>query len=72
MMKMLPVCLSLLVLACAGCATQSGTSAMGAGPAAKASNERTLYCKDGAYVTKSMGCAAGLERDMTPAPAASK
>ena len=39
------------------------TSAMGANPA---STQRTLYCKDGAYVTKAMGCAAGVERDLTP------
>ncbi len=65
-MRMLPVSLSLLTLAlCAGCAMdKSNTSAMGAGPTASA--ERSLYCKDGSYVTKSVGCAAGLERDMTP------
>ena len=44
---------------------RSSTSAMGAGPTS-ASTQRTLYCKDGTYATKSMGCAAGLERDMTP------
>jgi hypothetical protein len=71
-MKLLPACFSLVVLVCAGCATQSGTRAMGAGPAAKASTDRTLYCKDGAYVPKSVGCAAGVERDLTPAPSAAK
>lgn len=67
-MQMLPVSVSLLAIAlCAGCAKdQSGTSAMG-GPAATASTERTLYCKDGAYMPKSIGCPAGVERDMTPA-----
>lgn len=67
-MRMLPVSLPLLSLAvCAGCAMeQPGTSAMGAGPSSTASAERTLYCKDGSYVTKSVGCAAGVERDMTP------
>lgn len=67
-MTMLPVSLSLLALSvCAGCAMeQPGTSTMGAGPASTASAERTLYCKDGSYVTKSVGCAAGVERDMTP------
>jgi hypothetical protein len=65
---MLPVSFSLLAFAvCVGCAMkQPGTSAMGAGPTSSASAERTLYCKDGSYVTKSVGCAAGLERDMTP------
>ena len=49
---------------------QSGDRAMGAGPTASASTERTLYCKDGAYMPKSLGCPAGVERDMTPpAPA---
>ena len=48
---------------------QSSTKAMGASPATTVSTERTLYCKDGAYVAKSVGCAAGVERDLTP-PAA--
>jgi hypothetical protein len=73
-MKMLPVSLSLMALVCAGCATQPSTSAMGAGrPNAASAEKRTVYCKDGAYVTKSVGCGgAGVERDMTSAPAASK
>lgn len=72
-MRMLPVSFSLLALAVvAGCAMQQpGTSTMGAGPSSTASAERTLYCKDGSYVTKSVGCAAGVERDMTP-PATSQ
>ena len=41
------------------------TSAMGA---SADSTQRTLYCKDGAYVTKAMGCAAGVER-VLPSPA---
>lgn len=45
---------------------QPRTSAMGAGPTTTASEERTLYCKDGSYVTKSVGCAAGVERELTP------
>jgi hypothetical protein len=67
-MKMLSLAFPLAALAvCAGCAMdQSRTSAMGAGPATTASNERTLYCKDGSYVTKSVGCAAGVERELTP------
>lgn len=68
-MKMLSVSLPLVALAlCAGCASDgSGTSAMGA----NASQEpRTLYCRDGAYVTKSMGCAAGVER-VLPTPSTS-
>ena len=67
-MKMLRVSFPLLAVALsAGCAMdRSGTSAMGAGPSTTASTQRTLYCKDGAYVTKSVGCAAGVERDMTP------
>ena len=65
-MKMLPAALPLLALAvCAGCA-QRGTAVMGAGPAPTPSAERTLYCKDGSYVSKSVGCAAGVERDLTP------
>jgi hypothetical protein len=65
---MLPLSLSVLgLLVCAGCSTQrSDTGAMGAGPSTTASAERTLYCKDGSYVAKSVGCAAGLERDLTP------
>jgi hypothetical protein len=74
----MPVSIPLLALAvCAGCAqptaTATGagpTTAMGAGPSpspgATASNERTLYCKDGSYVTKKVGCAGGVERDLTP------
>lgn len=72
-MRMLPVSFSLLAAVCGGCAMeQSGTSTMGAGPASTASGERTLYCKDGSYVTKSVGCAAGVERDMTPSVATQK
>jgi hypothetical protein len=52
--------------------SSTGTSAMGAGPVSSASAERTLYCKDGSYVTKSVGCAAGLERDMTPSATGQK
>jgi hypothetical protein len=67
-MQMLPVSVPLLALAlCAGCAMdQNSTSAMGAGPTTTASSARTLYCKDGSYVQKSVGCAAGVERDLTP------
>ena len=68
-MQMLPVSIPLLALAvCAGCAMdRPSTSAMGAGPTTTASTQRTLYCKDGSYVQKSVGCGgAGLERDMTP------
>ena len=69
-MKMLPVAAPLLLALCAGCAMdRTDTSAMGAGPATTGGSDRTLYCKDGAYVSRSMGCAAGVERDMTP-PAA--
>jgi len=64
-MKTQRLVLPLLVLAAsAGCAmNRPGTSAMG-GPADTASTERTLYCKDGSYVTKSVGCAAGVEREL--------
>lgn len=68
-MMTVPLSFSLLAVAlCAGCAMEhSGSSAMGAGPATSASAERTLYCKDGSYVTKSVGCGpAGLERDLAP------
>jgi hypothetical protein len=68
-MKLLSLCLPVLTLVvCAGCSTNPpGTSAMGAGPTTTASSEeRTLYCKDGSYVTKSVGCAAGVERELTP------
>ena len=51
---------------------RSGTSAMGAGPSSGASSEAMLYCKDGAHVPKSDGCAAGVERDMTPPSATQK
>ena len=70
-MRMLPVSIPLLALVvCAGCASdQSGTSTMGAGSTASASNERTLYCKDGAYMPKSIGCPAGVERELTPSAA---
>ena len=73
-MKVSPVASSLLALAlCTGCAMdRSSTSAMGAGPGAMASSEATLYCKDGAHVPKSVGCAAGVERDMTPPTAAQR
>jgi len=75
-MRMLPVFSPLLAFAvCTGCAmdqSSTGTSAMGAGPVSSASAERTLYCKDGSYVTKSVGCAAGLERDMTPSATGQK
>lgn len=70
-MKILSLASSLLAVAvCAGCAMdQSGTRSMGAGPG---SSDVTLYCKDGAHVSKSTGCAAGVERDMTPASATQK
>lgn len=73
-MKKLPVSVSLVALVlCAGCAmNQPSTGAMGAAPASTASSERTLYCKDGAYMPKSIGCAAGVERDMTPPAATQK
>jgi hypothetical protein len=73
-MRTLPVSLSLLTLAIgAGCAMQQpSTSSMGAAPASTASADRMLYCKDGSYVAKSVGCAAGVERDMTPAAATQK
>lgn len=73
-MQTLTVSVSALALAlCAGCAMDgSRTSAMGAGSSATASSDRTLYCKDGAYMSKSTGCPAGLERDMTPAAGTSK
>jgi len=71
-MKMLAVSASVSLLAigvCAGCAMdRSSTRAMGASPAA--SEQRTLYCKDGAYATKSVGCIAGVERELTPAGSA--
>jgi hypothetical protein len=70
-MKMLSISLPFAAFAVfSGCAMhEPGTTAMGAGPVSTASTERTLYCKDGSYVTKSVGCAAGVERDMTPAAA---
>lgn len=73
-MKSLSLASSLLAVAvCAGCAMdRSGTRSMGAGPGSSASSEATLYCKDGAHVSKSTGCAAGVEREMTPASATQK
>ena len=73
-MKVLPIASPLLALAlCTGCAMdRSRTSAMGAGPGATASSEAMLYCKDGAHVPKSVGCAAGVERDLTPPAAAQR
>lgn len=73
-MRMLQISFSLLALACAGCAMdRNSTSAMGAGPVSTASNERTVYCKDGQYVTKSVGCGgAGVERDLSPSAPAPK
>jgi hypothetical protein len=67
-MRTLALSFSLLAAAVgAGCAMEhSGTGMMGAGPSSSASAERTLYCKDGSYVTKSVGCAGGVERDLTP------
>jgi len=73
-MKILPLAFPLLAVAvCAGCAMdRSSTSAMGAGRGGTASNEAMLYCKDGAHVAKSVGCAAGVERDLTPAATTQK
>ena len=73
-MKILPLAFPLLAVAvCAGCAMdRNSTSAMGAGPGATASSEPMLYCKDGAHVAKSVGCGAGVEREMTPASATQK
>ena len=65
-MRILPVSSSLLALAvCAGCAQQPSTTAMGAGPG----DARAVYCRDGAWMSKSIGCGShgGVERDATPA-----
>ena len=63
-MRILSVSFSLLALAvCAGCAQQSRTTEMGAGPAAA-----TVYCRDGAWVASASACGAthgGVERDMS-------
>ena len=61
-MRFLSICFSLLAIAlCAGCAQQARTSEMGAGPVTTA---RTVYCRDGAWVTAATGCAdhMGTER----------
>jgi len=66
-MRILSISFSLLALAvCAGCAQQSRTTEMGAGPAAAA---QTVYCRDGAWVTRTTGCGShgGVERDMSSA-----
>jgi hypothetical protein len=60
--RFLSICFSLLAVAlCAGCAEQSRTSEMGAGPTTTA---RTVFCRDGAWVTPATGCANhyGTER----------
>lgn len=63
-MKKFSVSLSLVAVAlCAGCATE-GVGPIGVDTAT--GEPRVLYCKDGAYVTKSMGCGAGVERVLTP------
>jgi hypothetical protein len=65
-MRILSISFSLLALAvCAGCAQQSRTTEMGAGPAAAA----TVYCRDGAWVTPATGCGShgGVERDTSSA-----
>lgn len=71
-MRILPLAFPLLAVAvCAGCAMdQSGTRSMGA--SGSASNEPMLYCKDGAHVSKSTGCGAGVEREITPASSATQ
>jgi hypothetical protein len=63
-MRILSVTFSLLALAvCAGCAQQSRTTEMGAGPAAASG----VYCRDGAWVSSTSGCGShgGVERDMS-------
>jgi hypothetical protein len=65
-MRILSVSFSLLALAvCAGCAQQSRTTEMGAGPAAAA----RVYCRDGAWVATTSACGShgGVERDMSSA-----
>jgi hypothetical protein len=64
-MKLLPISLSLFALVIsAGCAMDgSGTRAMGA-TSGSSSTEARLYCKDGQYTTKKIGCAAGVEREL--------
>ena len=65
-MRILSVSFSLLTLAvCSGCAQQARTTEMGAGPATEAG----VYCRDGAWVSRSTGCGShgGVERD-TSAP----
>ena len=62
-MRILSVFFSLLTLAvCVGCAQQSRTTEMGAGPSAA----RTAYCRDGAWVSSTSACGShgGVERDM--------
>ena len=69
-MKFLSICFSLLAISlCAGCAEQARTSEMGAGPTTTA---RTVYCRDGAWVTAATGCAdhMGTERVISGAPSA--
>jgi len=66
-MKKFSVSLSLVAVAlCAGCATE-GVGLIGVDAAT--GEPRVLYCKDGAYVTKSMGCGAGVERVLPLPPA---
>jgi len=68
-MRILSLSFALLTLAFgAGCAQQSRTSEMGAGPAGSATATK-LYCRDGAWENRPGGCAmhGGVERDMTPA-----
>ena len=65
-MRILSVSFSLLALVvCAGCAQQSRTTEMGAGPAAAP----RVYCRDGAWVSSTGACGShgGVERDMSSA-----
>ena len=64
-MRILWICFSLLAAAFgAGCAQPARTSEMGAGPA---TTERTVNCRDGAWVTAATGCGDhyGTERVIT-------
>ena len=63
-MRILSVSFSLLALAvCAGCAQQTRTTELGAGPAAAPK----AYCRDGAWVATTGACGShgGVERDMS-------
>ena len=63
-MRILPISFSLLAFAvCAGCAQQSRTTELGAGPATVAK----VYCRDGAWVASTSACGShgGVERDMS-------